>query len=407
VTSTVVALPTSSDREDWSAEQAALVEAAGLVAVDSQSGAKTLAPRPVVAAFLQHSSRTGLDPIARQIYCIARKQRGEYKWQIQISIDGARLVAERTGQYEGQTTPEFTSDGVTWTQVWLGGDTQPKAARVGVYRRGFREPLYAVALWEAYAVYQDVWENGRKTDGQKLSAMWAKMGPLMLAKCAEMLALRKAFPQDLSGLYSSEEMQQAGGTPAVAVEPPAPRTPAQPQQTAIATPKTTRDWAEELARAETLDATSALYREAEALGELGLTVGLAGDKDDGSAYTVMDLFWARKRELTEVTPPLMDEPVAAAQPRKWLREARLMTNPDEVRALYMEAVNAKVDQGILDELLAMTQSLHDPAAQEPQQAGQWAQPEIAAEDSWVEDPPGSGEYRESGVPAVLQGGDEQ
>lgn len=84
-----------------------------------------------------------------------------------------------------------------------------------------------------------------------------------------------------------------------------------------------------------------------------------------------------------------------------------MTNPDDVRALYMEAVNAKVDHGILDELHTMTQSMPDPAAQEPQEAGVWAKPDIAVEDSWVEDPPGSGEYRESGVPAVLQGGDEQ
>ncbi|WP_181034738.1 phage recombination protein Bet [Clavibacter michiganensis] len=209
--STEVALPTSSDRSQWTPEETALVEAAGLVHTDSQTGAKTLADRPVVAAFLQHCKRTGLDPIARQIYSIARKSKGQLKWQIQVSIDGARLVAERSGQYEGQTTPEYTADGMSWTQVWL-ADEPPKAARVGVYRRGFREPLYAVALWDAYV------QTNYQGDP---SEMWKKMGPLMLGKCAEMLALRKAFPQDLSGLYSTEEMDQAG-TPvqaAVVAEP--------------------------------------------------------------------------------------------------------------------------------------------------------------------------------------------
>jgi hypothetical protein len=180
MTGTAVAmLPTDGDSNHWSDQERALVEAAGLVRVtNKQTGEKALADRATVEAFLAHCRRTALDPIARQIYAIYRAG----KWGIQISIDGARLVAERTGQYEGQTTPEFTADGTNWTQVWL-SDEQPKAARVGVYRRGFREPLYAIALWDAYAVYQDEWENGHKTGRQTLSAMWKKMGPLMLAKC--------------------------------------------------------------------------------------------------------------------------------------------------------------------------------------------------------------------------------
>lgn len=202
MSTTELALPTSGDSTAWTPQEKALVEAAGLT--KTKNGQTTLAPRPTVEAFLAHCRRTGLDPIARQIYAIERAG----KWGIQVSIDGARLVAERTGAYEGQTPVEWTGDGVTWTQVWLSPES-PKAARVGVYRRNFREPLYAVATWDSYAVYDDVWENGKKTGEKKLSSMWAKMGALMLGKCAEMLALRKAFPQDLSGLYSTEEMQQA------------------------------------------------------------------------------------------------------------------------------------------------------------------------------------------------------
>ncbi|ROP78299.1 phage recombination protein Bet [Frigoribacterium sp. PhB107] len=185
---TVVALPASGDSSNWTASESALVEAAGLVTGPPND--RRLAPRPVVEAFLLHARRTGLDPIARQIYCIERKGR----WGTQVSIDGARLVAERTKEYRGQTPTQWTTDGVTWVDVWL-DSKPPKAARVGVYREGFVEPLVAVATMDAYNAG---------------GPMWTKMPALMLGKCAEMLALRKAFPQDLSGLYSTEEMDQAG-----------------------------------------------------------------------------------------------------------------------------------------------------------------------------------------------------
>ena len=250
MTNAVAALPSTGDETKWTASEAALVEAAGLVT--GPPAARRLAPRPVVEAFLMHAQRTGLDPIARQIYCIERGG----KWGTQVSIDGARLVAERTGQYRGQTATQWTSDGVTWVDVWLASEA-PKAARVGVHREGFVEPLYAVATLDAYNAG---------------GPMWRKMPALMLGKCAEMLALRKAFPQDLSGLYSTEEMDQANAGR------PQQQAPASQEQPALveAPVEPPTDWFAEAAAVSSKDEANALWRRVpkqERSGELQAAIG--------------------------------------------------------------------------------------------------------------------------------------
>ena len=153
--------------------------------------------------FAYACQRTGLDPFSKQIYAIKRGG----KMTIQAGIDGLRSIAERTGQLDGSETYWCGEDG-QWADVWL-SSKPPAAAKTIIHRKGSQHPFVGVARFADYNAGQ---------------GLWSKMPAAMIAKCSEALALRKAFPADLSGVYSTDEMQQA--EPVTVTEVAAPALPA-------------------------------------------------------------------------------------------------------------------------------------------------------------------------------------
>jgi len=165
---------------------------------------------------------TGLSPFLGQIWAIRRKEQIDNAWQermtIQTGIAGYRLIAERTGRYEGRLGPYWCGDDGQWRDVWL--DAKPPAAcKVGILKHGHREPLWAVATFAEFA---------QKTRSGELTKFWRTMPANQLAKCAMALACREAFPQETSNLYADAELPEVEESPnagAVTTTPaPAPAT---------------------------------------------------------------------------------------------------------------------------------------------------------------------------------------
>ena len=134
--------------------------------------------------FLHVANKSGLDPLARQIYFIKRSG----KMTIMTAIDGFRAIADRTGQYIGSSDPIFEE---------IGNNPVKATVTVNKVVAGVVGNFTATARWSEYY------------PGKSQGFMWDKMPHTMLGKCAEALALRKAFPAQLSGLYTGDEMDQA------------------------------------------------------------------------------------------------------------------------------------------------------------------------------------------------------
>jgi len=156
--------------------------------------------------FIQVCKGANLNPFLRQVHLVPRwdNRTGQEVRTIQVGIDGFRAVAESSGQYagnddpiyEGEKTIEFSTKAKAKNTL-----TVPEKATVTVYKLmdGQRYPFTATARWDEYY------------PGEKIGFQWHIRPYLMLGKCAEALALRKAFPKLLSGMYAAEEMDRTAG----------------------------------------------------------------------------------------------------------------------------------------------------------------------------------------------------
>lgn len=143
-----------------------------------------------LSLFLYTAGLRGLNPLTRQIHFVKRGGQGT----IQTGIDGFRLIAQRTGKYAPGTKPTIFEH-----------DKNGHLIRATVFgikiMNGQAFEFSAIAKFSEYAQYF----------GGRLGNMWAKMPETMLEKCAEAKMLRRGFPEELSGIYTDEEMAQADG----------------------------------------------------------------------------------------------------------------------------------------------------------------------------------------------------
>jgi hypothetical protein len=139
----------------------------------------------------QVGQRLGLDPIAGHIVLIPRWDSRVKKMvhRPQITADGRLVLADRTGELDGFSGPEWTGprekDGShAWVDVW-DEDFPPHAARVFVYRKGRSHPVNGTVRWFEFA----------QTDSNgNVLPTWKQMPSHMLGKVALSLGIRRAFP---------------------------------------------------------------------------------------------------------------------------------------------------------------------------------------------------------------------
>lgn len=261
--------------------------------------------------FAMVALRMRLDPFQKQVYAIKRKG----KVTFQVGIDGFRSSAEETDQYRGSEEPVFGP----WIEKPFG---HPEYATVVVHRAlpdGTTIDQSATAYWDEFY------------PGPDQGFQWQKMPRVMLAKCAEAAAFRKAFPKRFGGVYVTEEMQQADAA-AAATPIQATVTSHRDRIAAQAAALTTQAAADDKAAAA---ATTPVPRASDAVAEPA-TDPIPSGPVAGEADIV-------EGQAVEVTTAA----VTPGEVREWLREQRItITQAREVcmRLFRLDSIDALTDE---------------------------------------------------------------
>lgn len=174
--------------------------------------------------FMSIAKMKGLDPFSKQISAIVFNKDKPDKRNMSVitTIDGMRAIAARSGRYR----PDENEPVIEYDEAAKNPQTNPLGivkAVVTIYildaaKAGGWRPVPGVAYWDEFAPIKDEWawqddgkgDRKRKPTGkQTLDGNWPKMGRIMISKCAEAQAIRKAFPEDTSGLYERAELDRA------------------------------------------------------------------------------------------------------------------------------------------------------------------------------------------------------
>jgi hypothetical protein len=171
------------------------------------------APDEIVAYFLRVADHRGLDPWAGEITLVPRKNKdGETSWHYEVTLEGRRTIAQRTGRLRGIDGPywcgprQYDADGhklpLDWVDLWDDDNETPYAARCFVWPADWKAPANGTVKWSEFAVWLDA-------DHTKLGPFWKKYPSHMLGLRAESLALRRAFREVEQAVKDEDRPLQA------------------------------------------------------------------------------------------------------------------------------------------------------------------------------------------------------
>lgn len=168
--------------------------------------------------FLHTARHLRLDPLRRQVYALVynKSNQEKRKMSIIVGIDGFRTIADRTGNYRpDEDEPDIEFDDTLKSPTNPAGIVKAKV-KVWKFSHGAWHKTTGVARWTEFVPLTEEWaydaEQGKRAPTGRVTldpkSNWFRMPCVMLPKCAESAALRKAWPDDLTHVYAPEEMER-------------------------------------------------------------------------------------------------------------------------------------------------------------------------------------------------------